>query len=100
MLKWIKRLLFIALLAVAIIIGVVFTSENNHSISLVVFSFPLPELSVGLWVFIALLVGAIIGLLVSSLPVLFSRYTHSNKDKKILQLQKELNTLRISGLKR
>jgi uncharacterized integral membrane protein len=83
----------------AIITGVVFASENSQSISLVVFNFPLPELSAGLWIFIALLVGAIIGLLISSFPVFFSRYAHLNKDKKIIQLQKELDKLRVAGLK-
>lgn len=99
MLKWIKRLLLIAVFAVTILIGVVFTSENNDAVAIILFGFQLPELSLGLWVLIAVLLGAVIGVLLSFLPLVFNRYTRSSKDKKIGQLQKELAALRVSGLK-
>lgn len=100
MLKWIKRLLLIVLFAVTVLMGVVFASENNAAVALILFGFQLPELSLGLWVLIAVLLGAIIGVLLSFLPLIFNRYTRSSKDKKINQLQKELAALRVSGLKR
>jgi hypothetical protein len=100
MLKWIKRLFFLILFVVAIVIGIVFTMENGTPLAIVVFGIPLPELAVGLWIVVALLTGAILGLLISFLPLVFSRHANSAKDKKILRLQEELNNLRISGLKR
>lgn len=100
MLKWVKRLLLLILLVVAVFVGLVLTSENSSLVSLSVFGILLPELSIGLWVCMALLAGAVIGLLISFFPLAFSRYTHSSKDKKIHQLQKELTALRVSGLKR
>ncbi len=99
MLKWIKRLLLLILLIMACLVGMVVTSENSTLVPLIIFGIQLPELSVGLWLCVALLVGAVIGLLISFLPLFFSRYSNSNKDKKILQLEKELKILRVSGLK-
>ncbi len=100
MLKWVKRLLLMALLLVAVVVGLVIALENTSPVSLMLLGYPLPELSLGVWVSLFLLAGALIGLLISFLPLLFVRYSNSNKDKKILRLQKELNALRVSGLKR
>lgn len=99
MLKWIKRLTLLILLLVAAFIGVVFASDNNLPTSLIVFNILLPELTIGLWVLIALFLGLLLGLLVSLLPLFLSRYSVLGRDKKIQQLQKELSSLRISGLK-
>ncbi len=97
MLKWIKRLLAFLILVLAVVVGIVFTLQNSEPVSLIVFSVQLPKLSLGLWLTIALFGGAIIGLLISLLPILFSQ--RSSRDKKIRQLQKELASLRISGIK-
>ncbi len=99
MLKWIKRLILLILLLVAAFIGVVFASDNNLPVSLILFSVQLPEFTIGLWVLIALFLGALLGLLVSLLPLFLSRYSVLGRDKKIQQLKKELASLRISGLK-
>jgi putative membrane protein len=99
MLKWIKRLFILVLFLIAIFIGVVFASDNNTPSSIIVFGIQLPELTVGLWVLVGLLLGACIGLLVSLVPLFFSRYSSLGRDRKIRQLQKELSALRVSGLK-
>lgn len=99
MLKWIKLLLLFTLLAVAVFVGMKVATENSASLSLMFFGVQLAELSVGLWMVIVLFVGAIMGLLISLLPLFFSRYSSINKDKKILKLEAELNKLRVSGVK-
>jgi uncharacterized integral membrane protein len=87
------------LLTAALVAGMTFTSENSTPLALTLFGAQLPELSVGLWLVIALFIGAIVGLLISLLPLFFRRYANTSKDKKILKLETELNKLRVSGLK-
>ena len=100
MLKWTKRLLLVAIFLAALIIGVVFTIENSDVVAIVFFGFRLPELTIGLWMLLAVLLGAVIGVMVSYLPLLFNRFVSLHKDKKINQLQKELASLRLSDIKR
>lgn len=99
MFKWIKRLLLLLLLVCAAIIGITFTSENSGSMPLVFLGYQLPTLTIGLWMVIALFLGAMIGLLLSFLPLLFSRHSVSSKNKKIQQLEKEIDALRVSAAK-
>lgn len=99
MVKWFYRLILSILLLVSIFVGVMFTIDNSTPVGLLFFGFQLPVLNVGLWLVIALLLGAVIGLLVSFIPLLFNKHSHFNKDRKISRLEKELDALRISALK-
>jgi uncharacterized membrane protein YciS (DUF1049 family) len=99
MIKWIKRIFIIILMAVALILGVTFTFENSQPIALVFFGFTLPPLKLGLWIMLVLLIGGFIGLLLSYLPLLWGRQSRASKDRKIRQLEKELNHLRSASLK-
>jgi uncharacterized membrane protein YciS (DUF1049 family) len=99
MLKWIKRLIIIVLFVVAIVLSVTFTSENSQLTSLVFFGYSLPELQLGLWVLIVLFIGALVGLMLSFIPLLWGKQTLASKDRKIRQLEKELNQIRTASLK-
>ncbi|ODS23092.1 hypothetical protein AB835_10560 [Candidatus Endobugula sertula] len=99
MVRWIIRLFLLVLFLLAVAIGITLAYENNTLVPIVLLGYSLPKFSVGLWVVIALFFGAIIGLLLSGLLVLLSRHSHYNKDRKIEHLQKEINQLRISGIK-
>ncbi len=99
MLKWIKRLFLLILFLFALIIGITFTSENNSLVPLVFFGHQLPSLSMGLWMTIALFLGAIVGFLISFLPGLCNLRAGKYKDKRITQLESEVNRLRIASIK-
>jgi uncharacterized membrane protein YciS (DUF1049 family) len=99
MFKWFKRLLIIVLFVVAIILSVTFASENSQLTRLIIFGYSLPELQLGLWILIVLFIGGVIGLLLSFIPLLWGKQTLAAKDRKIRQLEKEINQIRTSSLK-
>ncbi len=99
MIKWIKRLVLLILFIVAVALGITFTSENSQQVSLMLFGTSLPELQLGLWVMLVLLLGSFLGLLLSFLPLLWGRQSAAAKDRKISQLEKEINQLRTASLK-
>ena len=78
MFKWIKRIIFFVLTVMSIYLGITFTSENNQSVSLTLFGNTLPELTLGLWIVIILLLGIIIGLI---LALLTSTWRSISKDR-------------------
>lgn len=86
-------------MVVAILAGALFTADNDQSVSLLLFGLQLPELQLGLWIVIVLLIGSFVGLLLSFLPLLWGRQTMAIKERKIRQLEKELNQLRATALK-
>lgn len=62
---FIKKLLLLALCLLAITIGGLFAYENPGTISPVVFGYSLPNLSLGVYLTIILLLGVILGLILS-----------------------------------
>jgi apolipoprotein N-acyltransferase len=99
MFKWLKRFFLCAILVFVCLFTLVFSVENSQVISPVFFGIPLASLSVGLWMTVSLLFGALVGLLISVLPVYLGRYSLLYKDKKIQRLEKELSILRLATLK-
>lgn len=99
MIKWIKRIILVIVFVVALVLSITFTSENSQPISVVFFGAALPELQLGLWLMLTLLLGGIVGLLLSFLPLLWGKQTTRAKERKIQQLEKEINQLRSASLK-
>ncbi len=99
MIKWIKRLIFLMLLIIAIIVGIVFTSENNQQLSLIFLGYPLPELKLGLWIVLSLLLGSVMGLLLSMLSLFVRGQSVNSKSRKIKRLEQELQQLRTASIK-
>ncbi|MGH1440761.1 MAG: lipopolysaccharide assembly protein LapA domain-containing protein [Cellvibrionaceae bacterium] len=99
MIKWFKYLFLGALLIGSIILGAVFTSQNDQAVSVVLFGFELTELTFGMWLLCFLLVGSFIGLLLSFLPILWGRQSRASKERKIAKLEKEISQLRSASIK-
>ncbi|MFT6791204.1 MAG: ABC-type dipeptide/oligopeptide/nickel transport system permease component [Cellvibrionaceae bacterium] len=95
MFVWIKRIIFLLLAVSAIVIGITFARENNQLTNLVLFGETLPGLALGLWVMMVLLLGVVIGLSLSILPLFWER---RSKNRKIRQLEKELEKIRASHI--
>ena len=98
MINWIKRLAFLVLLIVAIAIGAIFTSENNQQLPLIFLGYALPELKLGLWMVLALLVGSLLGLLLSTLSLFIRAQSVNAKNRKIKHLEQELQQLRTANI--
>ncbi|MBX2807046.1 MAG: DUF1049 domain-containing protein [Cellvibrionaceae bacterium] len=79
--------------------GITFTSQNSQPVSPVLFSYVLPQLQLGLWILLVLLLGACLGLVLSGVSLLWGKQSIFVKERKIKQLQKELNGLRTVVLK-
>jgi putative membrane protein len=99
MIKWIKRLIVLLLLVVAIVVGIVFTSENSQQLSLVFLGYELPELRLGLWLLLTLLLGSILGLTLCTFSLLIRGQSVNAKNRHIKRLEQELQRLRSNGIK-
>jgi uncharacterized membrane protein YciS (DUF1049 family) len=99
MIKWIKRLIFLILLIIAIVMGMVFTSENNQQLSLVILGYTLPELTLGLWLVLTFLLGCILGLILCTVSLFIRGQSVNSKNRQIKRLEQELQQLRSSSIK-
>jgi putative membrane protein len=99
MIKWIKRLTLLLLLIVASVLGIVFTSENSQQLSLVFLGYLLPELTLGLWLVLTLLLGSVLGLILCTLSLFIRGQSVNAKNRQIKRLEQELQQLRSNGIK-
>lgn len=99
MIKWIKRLILLLLLIVAIVLGVVITSENSQQLSVVFLGYTLPELKLGLWLVLTLLLGSILGLIVCTFSLFIRGQSVNSKNRQIKRLEQELQQLRNNSIK-
>ena len=99
MFTWLKRFCYFIVFVFTCLLAVVFSVENSQIVSPVFLGFPSVPLSLGLWMSMALFLGAFVGLLVSLLPVYIGKYSLFNKNKKIQMLEKEISALRLSTVK-
>ncbi len=99
MIKWIKRLILLLLLIIAIVVGMVFTSENSQQLSLVFLGYTLPELKLGLWLVLTLLLGSILGLILCTFSLFIRGQSVNAKNRQIKRLEQELQQLRTNSIK-
>ena len=99
MIKWIKRLIILLLLIIAIVAGMVFTSENSQQLSLIFLGYKLPELTLGLWLVLTLLLGSILGLLLCTFSLFIRGQSVNAKNRQIKRLEQELQQLRTNSIK-
>ncbi len=99
MIKWLKRLTLLLLLIVAIVFGIVFTSENSQQLSLVFLGYVMPELTLGLWLVLTLLSGSILGLILCTFSLFIRGQSVNVKNRQIKRLEQELQQLRSNAIK-
>jgi uncharacterized membrane protein YciS (DUF1049 family) len=99
MIKWLKRLTLLLLLIVAIVLGIVFTSENSQQLSLVFLGYVMPELTLGLWLVLTLLSGSILGLILCTFSLFIRGQSVNAKNRQIKRLEQELQQLRSNAIK-
>jgi putative membrane protein len=99
MIKWLKRLTLLLLLIVAIVLGIVFTSENSQQLSLVFLGYVMPELTLGLWLVLTLLLGSILGLILCTFSLFIRGQSVNAKNRQIKRLEQELQQLRSNAIK-
>src|SRR5690554_5390638 len=93
------RLIFIAILLVALLFGFLFNLENPEPVSVTLLGINLPELALGLWLLAALLAGVLVGFALSVLPELMQKRSVSRLTKQNSALEKENQLLRSQALR-
>lgn len=99
MLVWLKRAFWVVLIFTTMAVGYWFNTENTQDVSLTLFGFALPASSLGVMVCLTLLLGSVLGFVVSLLPIL--RLTNENLSlkRKLKRRDAELTKLRTAALK-
>ena len=98
MLKWIKRTLLVLVILVATISGWKFSFDNGEPVQLLLLGSQLPTMPIGLWILSALLLGCVLGFILSYLPNALNQYSLQTKSRKIQRLEKKLQKV-PKGLK-
>ncbi|MDA9004026.1 LapA family protein [bacterium] len=94
-----KKLFFLIIFVVFVFFGVLFSSENQSSQTLHLFGYSTPELDLGLLIMITLLIGTLLGWLLSLMSGFFVKKSLVKQDKIIKKQDEELRALRVASLK-
>ena len=73
MLRWLRAALILAMLSLSIFLGAVFATQNTEAVPLTLGTISLPEQSVAVWLLGFLVIGVLLGQLMSSMLLLRQR---------------------------
>lgn len=91
----VKRLFLSALLLFCLLLGIWVVRDNQASVELVLFGFPVSDQSLGVWLLLALFIGVLLGIASSLPPIMRLRRQKRRLEKEALTSRKE-----VAGLKR
>lgn len=97
--RLIKKLIFVVLAFLSLFIGLMLVINNTDPVAINLVFFQLPELRLGTWLIITFIVGASLGVALSTMIVLMLKTRLGSARRKIASTQKELDQLRVSSLK-
>lgn len=98
MLKWLKRVVLLVVLAFFLFIGLFFAIRNGQVITLDLVLWQSPELSVALYMIIAFAIGVVLAL-ASSSAILFRLERKVRKqNKQLIKQQAEMDNLHKASL--
>ncbi|WP_067218165.1 lipopolysaccharide assembly protein LapA domain-containing protein [Marinomonas gallaica] len=98
MLKWLKRVVLLVVLAFFLFIGLFFAIRNGQVITLDLVLWQSPELSIALYMIIAFAVGVILALASSSMLLFRLERRARKQNKQLVNLQTEIDNLRKASL--
>ena len=94
-----KLLVGAIVLSAIVILGMVVNADNSQIVNPRLLGIQLPEASLGLWLFLAMLVGGILGFVVSLVSTLKTHGQKTRLSRKLKHCEQELGRLRTSGLR-
>lgn len=97
--KLLRNLLYLALVVAMAAVGVLFALQNEMPVPLDLLVVSLEPRSLALWLLLALAVGGLLGMLMSSALVLRTRTALASTRRQLARSQAELDKLRTAGLK-
>lgn len=97
--NWLRKLLSVLVLLAMLAAGVLFALQNREPIALDLLLYTFAPHSLALWVLAALALGAVLGLLASSVIILRLRTGLAMANRKLEKSRLELDRLRLAGIK-
>lgn len=93
-----KRLLLLCLVVLLLMLGLWFSSENTERVAVLLLGFPMPEVALGVLLLVVLLFGAVMGFVMSMLPLLRLTNRNLSLSRKLKRRDLELERLRKAPL--
>ncbi len=90
----IKRLLLLLVLLCGLILGVWFSVENAQPLAVTILGFSLPKFSVGVWLTAVLLLGAVLGYVISAFSALKLKNENMSLNRKLKRRDREIEKMR------
>ena len=97
--KLLRSLATISIVLMTLAIGVLFALQNKTPVSLDLLVYTFDPKSLALWILVALTLGGLMGMLISSAIVLRLRASLHSANRKLSKAGAESDSLRIAGLK-
>ncbi|WP_028303299.1 lipopolysaccharide assembly protein LapA domain-containing protein [Oceanospirillum maris] len=97
--RWLKSGILLVVVLTLMIVGILFSSRNTAPYAVDLLLFKLPETSIALLILGSLLTGIFTGWLLSLSTYLRLKASQMRNEKALKVARKELDALRISGLK-
>ena len=97
--KLLRTLLTLVIVLATLAVGVLFALQNKAPVPLDLLVYTFDPKSLALWILLALALGGLIGMLISSAIVLRLRATLHSANRKLSKARAELDSLRTAGLK-
>ncbi len=83
----------------AVFWGYLFSLENSSAVAVVLLGFTFPALGLGVWLLLFALVGLILGMLITSIPIMLQSRKVKLLVKRNENLERELRHLRSQSLR-
>jgi uncharacterized membrane protein YciS (DUF1049 family) len=97
---WKIKALVAAIIAILVMgLGWWISSENSQLVSPILMGIPLPSLNLGVWLFIMLLVGGVLGYLFSLFSYWKLKSQSASAQRKLTRCEQEVAKLRTAALR-
>ena len=97
MLRWLRAVFTFSFLVASVFIGAVFATQNTAMVPLSLFVITLPEQTIAVWLLLFLVVGLVIGSLISSAIILRLRAGLAAVKRENARLKERVERLSSNG---
>lgn len=93
----VRKLILILLIILLLLTALIFSLNNRTAVSLQFLGYETPEIGLAVWLISALVFGALLGIIVSSLASFNSGRKRKHLEKKLAQSERALERQRSGG---
>lgn len=95
---WLKRIFWLFIILSLLLVGLWFSSENVQPVEVVLLGFSMPKMNVGVLLPLVLLLGALLGFVLSLGPLARLQNRNLSLQRKLGRRERELQSLRKAPL--